>query len=132
MQKTQQRVIYADTDAGGVVYYANYLKYFEIGRRELLRKLGIDIVNLDSKGIIVPVVEVKCNYLRPARYDDLLMIETKISQINDKSIKFEYEIKRKSDKTLLTKGYTINVFVDKNKMKSCNIPIDVKKKLKIG
>ena len=132
MHKTEHRVIYADTDAGQVVYYANYLRWFESGRREICRELGIDLASLDKDGMIVPVVEVHCNYLHPARYDDDIIVETKISEIKDKSIRFDYRIFRKNDGKLLVTGHTVNVFVNKKKMKSEKIPEEIRKKLKIG
>lgn len=132
MHKIEHRVIYADTDAGQVVYYANYFRWFESGRRELFRRLNIDYAELDKRGMIAPVVEAHCNYFSPARYDDVAVIETRISEIKEKSIRFEYRIFRKKDKKLLAEGHTVNVFVDKNKMKSIKIPDDVRKKIKIG
>ena len=132
MHKIEHRVIYADTDAGGVVYYANYLRWFESGRRELFRSLKINYTLLDKKGIITPVVQAHCSYFHPARYDDVVVIETKISEVKEKSVKFENKVFRKKNKKLLAEGYTINVFVDKIKMKSVSIPEEVKKKLKIG
>ena len=66
--ETGQRVYYADTDHGGVVYYSNYLKWFEIGRTEILRQSGFDYNDFEKHNIIAPVVEVKCNYRQPARY----------------------------------------------------------------
>ena len=132
MKKVEHRVIYADTDAGGVVYYANYFKWFESGRRELFRSLKINYAALHNKGIITPVVQAHCNYFHPARYDDVVLVETKISEIKEKSVKFENKIYRKNDKKLLAEGYTINVFVDWKKMKSVKIPEDARKKLKIG
>ena len=132
MHKVEHRVIYGDTDAGQVVYYANYFRWFESGRREIFRSLKIDYTELDKSGIITPVVEAHCNYFHPARYDDIVVIETKIADIKEKSIKFEQKIYRKKDKKLLASGYTINVCVDKAKMKSIPIPVDLRKKLRIG
>ena len=132
MQKTEHRVIYGDTDAGQVVYYANYFRWFESGRRELFRSLKIDYKSVEKRGIITPVVEAHCNYFHPARYDDVVVIETKISQVREKSVKFEYRILRKKDKKLLACGYTVNVFVDMSRMKSMKIPQDVRKKIKFG
>ena len=132
MHRIEHRVIYADTDAGQVVYYANYFKWFESGRRELLRFLGIDLHAIQKKNILTPVVEAHCNYLAPARYDDMVIVETKIALIKEKAIKFENKIFRKKDKKLLVEGYTVNVFVDGKKMKSIKIPEDIKKKLKLG
>ena len=132
MHKIEHRVIYADTDAGGVVYYANYLRWFESGRRELFRSLKINYKMLEDMGIITPVVQALCNYFHPARYDDVVVVETRISEIKNKSIKFENKIFRKKDRKLLAEGYTINVFVEMKKMKSVNIPNYARKKLKIG
>ena len=131
MHKVEHRVIYGDTDAGGVVYYANYFRWFESGRRELFRNLEIDYVDLTNRGLLTPVVESHCNYFRPAKYDDIVVIETKITEIKEKSVKFEYNVFRKSDNELLATGHTINVFVDMKKMKSIQIADDVKNKLKI-
>ena len=132
MHKVEHRVIYGDTDAGQVVYYANYFRWFESGRRELFRSLKINYIDLDKKGIITPVVEAHCNYFHPARYDDVVVIETRISDVKEKSIKFDYKIFRKEDRKLLATGHTINVFVDKKKMKSMKIPDDLRKNIKIG
>ncbi|MBS3114079.1 acyl-CoA thioesterase [Candidatus Woesearchaeota archaeon] len=132
MHKVEHRVIYGDTDAGQVVYYANYLRWFESGRREIFRGLEIDYNALDKRGIITPVVEAHCNYFHPARYDDVVVIETRISDVKEKSIKFDYKIFRKEDRKLLATGHTINVFVDKKKMKSMKIPDDLRKNIKIG
>ncbi len=132
MHNTEHRVIYADTDAGGVVYYGNYFRWFEAGRRELLRSLKIDYNALHKNGILTPVVEAHCNYLKPARYDDLVVIETGISEVKERSIKFENKVFRKKGKELLASGHTINVFVDGKIMKSIKIPPPVRKKLKLG
>lgn len=132
MHRIEHRVIYGDTDAGQVVYYANYLRWFESGRREVLRNLKIDYIILNKRNIITPVVEAHCNYFHPARYDDIIVVETRISEVKEKSVKFEHKIYRKKDKKLLATGYTINVFVDKKKMKSMKIPADIKRKIKLG
>ena len=132
MHKVEHRVIYGDTDAGQVVYYANYFRWFESGRRELFRSLKVNYIDLDKKGVITPVVEAHCNYFHPARYDDVVVIETRISDVKEKSIKFDYKIFRKKDRKLLAAGHTINVFVNKKKMKSMKIPDDLRKKIKIG
>ena len=130
MHKVEHRVIYGDTDAGQFVYYANYFRWFESGRRELFRSLKIDYIALDKRGIITPVVEAHCNYFHPARYDDIVIVETRISEVKEKSVKFDYKIFRKKDRKLLANGYTINVFVDKEKMKSMKMPEGIGKKIK--
>ena len=125
----ETRVYYADTDHEGVVYYANYLKWFEIGRTEILRQYGYDYSGIEKKDIIVPVVEVKCSYKQSAKYNDVVIINTTIGNIGNSSIMFNYEIIRKKDKKLLAEGYTINVFVDRKTMKSIEIPEELRKAL---
>ena len=132
MHKIEHRVIYGDTDAGQVVYYANYFRWFESGRREIMRALGINYADLEKSGVITPVVEAHCNYFHPARYDDIVIVGTKVSEVKEKSVKFDYKISRKKDKRLLASGHTVNVFVDRKKMKSMKIPDYIRKKIKIG
>ena len=132
VNKTEHRVIYADTDAGQVVYYANYFRWFESGRREIFGDLGIDYKKLISDGFLTPVVEAHCNYFAPAVYDDSIIVKTRISEIKEKSIRFEYEVFRKENNKLLAEGYTINVFVDASKMKSIAIPKNIKQKIKLS
>jgi len=132
MHKIEHRVIYGDTDAGQVVYYANYFRWFESGRREILRSLKVNYSEFEKRGIITPVVEAHCNYFHPARYDDIVIVETRIAEVKEKSIRFENKVFRKKGRKLLAAGYTVNVFVDKKKMKSMKIPDDLRKKIKIG
>ena len=129
INETELRVYYADTDHGGVVYYANYLKWFEIGRTEVLRQNSFNYADYENKNIIAPVVEVKCNYKQPARYNDIIIIKTTIDNIGNSSIKFNYDIIRKKDNVLLANGYTVNVFVDIKTLKPNKIPEDLKKAL---
>ncbi|HIH05376.1 TPA: acyl-CoA thioesterase [Candidatus Woesearchaeota archaeon] len=124
---TEQRVYYADTDHGGVAYYASYLRRFEVGRTELLRELGIEQGELDREGILLPVVEVKCEYKSPALYNDIILIETSIMKIGNKSITFSYGILRKEGRKLLAQGHTVNVFAKGTS--STEIPPDIRKKL---
>lgn len=109
---TEYRVIYADIDAMGVVYYANYLSWFERGRTELFRELEIPYTEVVKHGIITPVSEVACKYHRPALYDDIIQIETTVSSFKKVSIVFDYKIYRKSDRTLLVSGSTKHGFID--------------------
>ena len=127
--ETEQRVYYADTDHGGVVYYSNYLKWFEIGRTEILRQLGFNYADFEKNCMIAPVVEVKCNYKGPAVYNDLIIIKTTIDNIGNSSIKFNYEIINKKSSKLLAEGYTVNVFVDRKTTKSAKIPDSLRKAL---
>jgi acyl-CoA thioester hydrolase len=96
------RVYYEDTDCGGVVYYANYLKYMERSRTEFLRELGIDQVTYQKKGVFFVVVDAHVKYRSPARYDDLLSVESSVIVLSSAAAVFETRILR--DKQLLVKG----------------------------
>jgi len=124
--KTEHRVTYADTDHGGVAYYAAYLIWFEIGRTELLRESGSTFSELEKQGFIAPVVEIKVNYLKPAQYDDVIVLETSIENIGNSSIKFVYKLLNKNNE-LIAEGYTVNVFV--KDMKPVRVPDSVRKNL---
>lgn len=109
----QYRVLYGDTDAGGVVYYANYLRYFEQGRTELMRDLGCTYRDLEAQGFILPVVESYLRYKASAVYDDLLTICTALVELKPVSCRFDYAIRRGSDQKLLVKGFTVNAVVNR-------------------
>ncbi|NOX24790.1 MAG: acyl-CoA thioesterase [Deltaproteobacteria bacterium] len=107
------RVLYGDTDAGGVVYYGNYLRYFERGRTELMRENSISYKGLEDAGFIIPVVESYLRYKASARYDDLLQISTCLTRVRQVSCRFDYEIRRVEDGCLLVKGFTAHAVVDR-------------------
>ena len=114
---TEVRVRYAETDQMGIVYYANYLVWFEIGRVELLRSLGLAYSQLEiDHDCILPVVEASCRYRAPARYDDQILIETRPSLLRGVVVKFAYRILRKApegqEPTLLAEGETVHVVCD--------------------
>jgi acyl-CoA thioester hydrolase len=114
---TEVRVRYAETDQMGIVYYANYLVWFEIGRVELLRSLGLAYSQLEKDHqCILPVVEANCRYRSPARYDDQIVIETRPSLLRGSVIKFAYRILRKgqqdAEPVLLAEGETVHVVCD--------------------
>jgi acyl-CoA thioester hydrolase len=115
---TERRVLYGDTDAGGVVYYGNYLRYFELGRTEYMRDLvQVSYREIEEQGLVLPVIECYARYKAPAHYDDLLLIETSLSELKNVSCRFSYRIHRQEGdgtKTLLVKGSTINASVDRN------------------
>ena len=101
---TTYRVIYGDTDQMGVVYYANYLRWFEKGRSELLRQSGIPYVSIERLGMHFPVTEVSCRYFRSAHYDDLIKIETRLASLGRASRTFTYRVVREDQGTLLASG----------------------------
>lgn len=115
---TSVRVRYAETDQMGVVYYANYLVWFEIGRVELLRSLGLAYDNMEKDhGLVLPVIEANCRYRAPAKYDDEILIETQPSLVRGSVIKFAYRILRKNagaDPQLLAEGETVHVVCDEH------------------
>jgi acyl-CoA thioester hydrolase len=98
------RVIFGDTDQMGVVYYANYLRFFEGARAEYWRWLGRSYKDLEAAQIAMPVVEAHCKYKRPAQYEDLLAIETDVTEMRGASLRFTYLVRR--DGELLAEGYT--------------------------
>lgn len=100
------RVIYGDTDQMGVVYYANYFRFFEMGRAAMFRHLGLSYREIEGRGFVLPVSEAFCKYLAPARYDDLLRIETSLDTAIRGGMKFDYAIRRDSDGILLVTGHT--------------------------
>ena len=108
------RVNYSQIDRMDFVYYANYLVWFEIGRTDFLREQGLNYKDVEDKGILLPVIRSECNYISPARYDDVLIIKTKINEIKKASMSFEYEVIRQADNKLIANGLTKHVFLDKN------------------
>ena len=108
------RVIYGDTDQMGIVYYANYLRWFEKGRSEFLRQIGVPYSTLEQQGFNFPVVEVICRYTQSARYDDLVRIETEIAEMGRASLRFAYRILREADGSLLASGATKHACLDRS------------------
>ncbi len=106
------RVRYADTDQMGVVYYANYLVWFEIGRTEWLRQAGTTYRALEESGIILPVIDVRCEYRQPARYDDEIEIRTRGTLVSGVRVRFDYEIARRETGAVAACGYTVHASVD--------------------
>lgn len=106
------RVIYGDTDQMGVVYYANYLRWFEMGRTELLRQIGAAYSAVEEAGFFFPVTEVSCRYLKPARFDDEITVETTLTALGRATLDFSYKITRKNDGQTLAEGWTRHACVD--------------------
>jgi len=98
------RVIFGDTDQMGVVYYANYLRYFESARAAYWRALGKSYKDLEAWSVALPVVEAHCNYRRPAFYEDLLEVDVDVTELRGASLRFAYKVWRGD--TLLAEGYT--------------------------
>lgn len=118
------RVRYSETDAMGVVYHANYLVWMEIGRTEYLRALGFPYSEMESKDILVPVINVDINYLKPAVYDDEVIVTTKLESFGRSKCEFSYSMRRKSDDAIIVKATSKHAFTDRNIK-----PVNIKKVL---
>lgn len=114
------RVPYADTDQMGFVYYANFLVYFERSRNEGLRALGLPYRQIEAEGVLLPVIEAHCNYLQPARYDDLLEIHWCFSTEGRTRVRAACQVRR--DGTLLAEGYTIHACVSRETLRPVRLP----------
>jgi acyl-CoA thioester hydrolase len=112
---TTLRVRYAETDQMGVVYHSNYLIWFEVGRVELMRALGFDYKSWETEDDChIVVVEAHCRYEKPARYDQILRVRTRIAEWRNRIVKFSYEIFLDEDSSLLATGYTTHVICGSN------------------
>jgi acyl-CoA thioester hydrolase len=110
--RTDIRVRYADTDQMHMVYYAKFFEYFEQGRSDLLRDIGLPYPLIESLGFFLPVAEAYAKYLKPARYDDLLAVTTMLREIPLAKIRIEYELRPAAGGDLLATGYTCHSFID--------------------
>jgi acyl-CoA thioester hydrolase len=114
------RVRYAETDAAGVVYYAQYFVYFEVARVEALRHLGVPITEVEARGVLMPVVEARVKYLRPAHLDDLLDVSLGVAGIGPASFAFDYEVRREG--LLLVTGWTRLATVERDSGRAMPLP----------
>jgi acyl-CoA thioester hydrolase len=126
---TQIRIRYAETDQMGVVYHSNYFPYFESARAEAIRELGLTYADMEKSGIVMPVVDVHCKYLRSARYDDLLTIKTMLKELPvHHKIEFHHEVYNQTDE-LLAVARIILYFVEAGTMKRSVMPATLKDRL---
>jgi acyl-CoA thioester hydrolase len=122
MNETRLRVRYAETDQMGVVYHANHFIWFEIGRVEFMRQLGFSYSDMEKQdGRCVAVVEAKCRYRAPARYDEEIVVRTRLRNVKESLIHFGYELRRAQDDTLIAEGETTHIVTDLN-MKVSALP----------
>jgi acyl-CoA thioester hydrolase len=128
IHKTELKVRYAETDNMGIVYYANYLVWFEVGRTEYLLAEGLDYRDVEKGGLFMAVVEAHCEYRAPARYGESVIVETRPADVKNSSLRFTYRVLRKDDQKLLCEGYTAHVLIDKQ-MKPRKIPEHIRKLL---
>ena len=123
--ETNIRVRYADTDQMGFVYYANYLEWFEVGRTEFFRLIGIPYTEIEKKGLILPVIEAYLKFKKPAKYDQLITVKTILKEIPKAKLKVFYLIYNDDIKDLLVEGHTVHGFLDSGK-KPVRIPLWIK------
>lgn len=128
--ETQIRVRYAETDQMGVVYHSNYFQYFEVARAESIRRLGFTYADMEKMGVIMPVIEVQCRYLRPAVYDDLLTVKVILKELPvHHKIEFHQEVYNERSE-LLANGKIILYFMEAGSMKRTTMPEQLMLKLK--
>lgn len=128
--ETEVRVRYSETDQMGYVYYGNYAQYYEIGRTDMLRSLGMDYVSMERSGVMLPVLELSSKYIKPAYYDQLITIRTIVEKLPGVRIHFKYELYNEQ-KELINIGATTLVFVDMEKNKPCQPPVDFMERLQV-
>jgi len=124
--ESQIRVRYAETDAEGVVYYANHFVYMEVGRVNYLRALGLNRAFWDRAGWGIVIVEASCRYHAPAHFDELLTVRAWIENVRRSSFAFSYEIVNAENGRLLAEGRTVQVFVDLSTMRPIRLPPEVR------
>jgi len=130
ISETKLRVRYAETDQMGVVYHSNYFPWFESARAESIRQLGYTYADMEKMGVIMPVVDVHCRYLRPARYDDLVTIKTTLKELPvHHKIEFHHEVLNEGGE-LLAAAKIILYFMEAKGMKRTTMPAPLLEKIK--
>jgi acyl-CoA thioester hydrolase len=119
------RVRYAETDKMGVVYYANYLVWFEVARADLLRTLGWTYREMEADGVSLPVIEAHCDYHRPARYDEEIEVRTEGKMLSPVRMEFQYRVYRRADQVLAASGHTVHASLDPGG-KPCRLPARIR------
>ncbi|AJD29735.1 MULTISPECIES: acyl-CoA thioesterase [Clostridium] len=121
INKTETTVRYVETDQMGVVHHSNYYPWFEIGRTEFTKATGMKYTDIENIGVMMPLTESYCKYMKPAKYEDEIIIETSIEKLTPVKIIFSYKIIKKENNELLAKGNTTQAFVDKNNFRVINL-----------
>ncbi|MBP8598406.1 MAG: acyl-CoA thioesterase [Selenomonas sp.] len=119
---TEHHVNFYDTDAMAVVHHSNYIRWFEIGRVEYLRAIGITLNELMEDGFVFPITEVRAKYVSPGKFDDVVQIETTATALTKAKMAFDYRILRKSDGELMVMGHSQNVFTRQDTGKITRLP----------
>ena len=126
---TKIRVRYGETDQMGYMYYGNYGQYYEVGRVEMLRSLGMDYAAMEASGVMLPVLELNSKFIKPALYDQEITVKTTVDELPGIRIRFKYELFNEAEE-LINVGSTTLVFIDMQKNKPCLPPADFMEKLK--
>lgn len=113
LYRSQVVVRYAETDQMGIVHHANYPIWYELARAEYIKACCISYREMEQMGLLTPLLEVGCRYLAPARFEDLLWVETRATQLTPSRIRFMYEIFREGEEKPLNQGYTLHAFVNR-------------------
>lgn len=121
INRTETTVRYVETDQMGVVHHSNYYPWFEIGRTEFTKATGMKYTDIENIGVMMPLTESYCKYIKPAKYEDEIIIETSIEKLTPVKIIFSYKIIKKENNELLAKGSTTQAFVDKNNFRVMNL-----------
>ncbi|MDA3792541.1 MAG: thioesterase family protein [Elusimicrobia bacterium] len=128
--KVKIKIYYADTDCGGVVYYARYLEYFERARTEFFESKGLSVRELAENGILFVVRSASIDYISPAKYGDIIIVDIKLQKLKGASLVFSYKISESSDEKLLVTGSTKLAAVDKT-MRPARIPAEVANNIRV-
>ncbi len=123
------RVRYAETDQMGYMYYGNYAQFYEVGRVEMLRSLGMTYASMEDSGIMMPVMELHCKYIRPALYDEEIRVKVIMDKMPAVKIHFRYELSNEKGE-LINTGETLLVFVNMKTNRPCLAPADFLEKIK--
>jgi acyl-CoA thioester hydrolase len=129
--QTRFRVRYAETDQMGVVYHANYLIWMEVGRVELVRSRGFAYKALEAEGLFLSVIEANCRYLFPARYDQEVIVETKVTKSNPRGVEFDYRILSAEPERLLAEGFTRHLWLNRE-MRPARLPEQYRDSIRLG
>ncbi|MGJ0908994.1 acyl-CoA thioesterase [Clostridium botulinum] len=121
INRAETTVRYVETDQMGVVHHSNYYPWFEIGRTEFTKATGMKYTDIENIGVMMPLTESYCKYMKPAKYEDEIIIETSIEKLTPVKIIFSYKIIKKENNELLAKGSTTQAFVDKNNFRVINL-----------
>ncbi|WP_374163642.1 acyl-CoA thioesterase [Arcticibacter sp. MXS-1] len=127
--ETKIRVRYGETDQMGYMYYGNYAEFYEVGRVEMLRSLGMTYRSMEEAGVMMPVLEMRCKYMKPARYDEEITVKVILEKMPGVKIRFVYQLTNEENE-LIHEGETTLAFVDMKRNRPCMPPEDFQERLR--